>query len=80
MYRDPNLNSIFQKFVFIFSSSINEDIQILLKFWAMMHSDRKYIKTSMLTETDPYTQENNQHGGSFIVSNTYFEGMKKGKN
>jgi len=40
----------------------------------MMHSDRKYIKTSMLTETDPYTQENNQHGGSFIVSNTYFEG------
>ena len=43
----------------------------------MMHSDRKYIKTSMLTETDPYTQENNQHGGSFIVSNTYFEGTKK---
>ena len=42
----------------------------------MMHSDRKYIKTSMLTETDPYTQENNQHGGSFIVSNTYFEGTK----
>jgi len=34
----------------------------------------------MLTETDPYTQENNQHGGSFIVSNTYFEGMKKAKN
>ena len=56
------------------NKDVNEDIQVLLTFWNMMHSDKKYFKIQMLSDGE-YTPEPSSHhpGGSFIVSNTYFE-------
>ena len=39
-----------------------------------MHSDRKYIKTCLLNEGDVYAGRADNPGGSFIVSNMYYEG------
>lgn len=36
------------------SVNVNEDIQTLLKFWTLMYSDRKYIKTCLLTDADVF--------------------------
>ena len=57
------------------NKDVNEDIQVLLTFWNMMHSDKKYFKIQMLSDGGEYTPEPTSHhpGGSFIVSNNYFE-------
>ena len=58
-----------------------EDIQTLLKFWAMMYSDRKYIKSNLVTDHDlhhaggptslPHT-ELTTSGSYFETSSTIF--------
>lgn len=50
-------------------NSVTEDIQTLLKFWTMMYSERKHIKTSLLSDADVYgCQIPNHHEAS-----SYFE-------
>ena len=42
------------------SFTVHEDIQTLLKFWSMMHSDRKYIKTNLLSDMDGHGPPSHQ--------------------
>ncbi len=57
------------------ANAINEDIQIMLKFWNMMHSDRKYIKMSLtLTEHDGHGHSTLDHPiAGLTASSTYYE-------
>merc|ERR1719215_954387 len=40
--------------------TVQEDIQTLLKFWSLMHSDRKYIKTNLLSDMEGAVQPSHQ--------------------
>merc|ERR1719402_1631225 len=39
--------------------SLKEDVQVLLKFWSMMLSDKKYIKTQIVGDMESIVGENN---------------------
>ena len=49
-----------------------DDIQTLLKFWAMMHRDRQYIKSNLVTDHDqdrvggPTSLQHNEVSNSFL--------------
>jgi phosphatidylinositol 4-kinase len=57
------------------TATINEDIQIMLKFWNMMHSDRKYIKMSFLSDPDHGIRPTTLGVDHSVLtaSNTYYE-------
>jgi len=42
-------------------SLLKEDVQVLLKFWSLMLSDRKYIKTQVVGDMDSIVGDTNQH-------------------
>lgn len=49
--------------------TILEDIQILIKFWTMLYSDRKYFKSSLISDADVHQELH--HG--LVAGGTYFE-------
>ncbi|XP_040569252.1 phosphatidylinositol 4-kinase alpha isoform X2 [Lepeophtheirus salmonis] len=40
-------------------NELSEDIQIMLKFWTVMHADKKYIKSHMVGDLDGLVSERN---------------------
>ncbi|QQP57676.1 Uncharacterized protein FKW44_002744 [Caligus rogercresseyi] len=48
---------------------LSEDIQIMLKFWSIMHADKKYIKSHMVGDLDGLVSER-LHGGSIALNSS----------